>query len=71
MIEKLPIYKKNGIDTSQVYISSQVHIVTSQHKDEDLKKYQQQQGSTGKGIAPCAKSKFGREESDWLITIVP
>ena len=53
--------QENGIDTSQVYISSQVHIVTSQHKDEDLKKYQQQQGSTGKGIAPCAKSKFGRE----------
>ena len=53
--------QENGIDTSQVYISSQAHIVTSLHKEEDLKKYQIQQGSTGRGIAPCAKSKFGRE----------
>ena len=35
------------------------HIITST-KDIDLKKYKEKQGSTGKGIAPCAADKFGR-----------
>lgn len=49
------------IDTSLVFISPWVHIIQDSHKIEDAAKYQKTQGSTGKGIAPCAKSKYGRE----------
>ena len=49
-----------GFDTSLVLISPRTHIITNEHKEEDLKKYKEKQGSTGKGIAPCAKDKFGR-----------
>ena len=36
------------------------HIITESHKIEDKKLYKRKQGSTGKGIAPCARDKFAR-----------
>lgn len=58
--DEINYLKNHGFDTSLVKISPRTHIITSQHKEEDLKKYKEKQGSTGKGIAPCAKDKFGR-----------
>lgn len=58
--QEMEYLKDNGFNTSLVKISPKTHIITSTHKDEDLKKYKEKQGSTGKGIAPCAKDKFGR-----------
>ena len=43
-----------------IRVSNNVIVITNQHKEEDLLKYKKQQGSTGKGIAPCAKDKYGR-----------
>jgi adenylosuccinate synthase len=52
--------KENGFDTSLVYISQMAHVITTQNVEEDQAKYKNQQGSTGKGIAPTARDKFGR-----------
>ena len=52
--------KDNGFDTSLVKVSPRTHVITKEHKEEDLKKYKTQQGTTGKGIAPCARDKFAR-----------
>lgn len=52
--------QKAGFDTSLIKISPRAHIITSAHKESDAKKYQKQQGSTGKGIAPCASDKYAR-----------
>lgn len=60
-LEREMLYlQENGYDISLIKISPKAHIITKEHKDEDIKKYQKQQGSTGKGIAPCSKDKFGR-----------
>lgn len=58
---ELEYLQNNGFDISVVKISPMAHIITSQHKEEDLKKYKSQQGSTGKGIAPCASDKYARK----------
>ena len=58
--QEMEYLRENGFDTSLVKISPRAHIITSTHKDIDLKKYKEKQGSTGKGIAPCAADKFGR-----------
>ena len=50
----------NGFDTSIVKISPRTHIISNEHKQEDLLKYKEKQGTTGKGIAPCARDKYGR-----------
>jgi adenylosuccinate synthase len=49
-----------GFDVSLIKISPRAHVITSSHKESDAKKYQKQQGSTGKGIAPCASDKYAR-----------
>lgn len=59
-VHELKYIEENGFDTSLVKVFPNTHIITSQHKEEDVKKYQNQQGSTGKGIAPCARDKFAR-----------
>lgn len=60
-LEKEMIYlKENGCNLDFLKISPLAHVITNSHKEEDLKKYKIQQGSTGKGIAPCARDKFGR-----------
>jgi adenylosuccinate synthase len=51
---------KNGFNIDLIKVSGNAHIITEFHKEEDLQKYKKQQGSTGKGIAPCARDKFGR-----------
>ena len=52
--------KRNGFDIDLVRISGRAHIITDKHKKEDILKYKHSQGSTGKGIAPCSKDKYGR-----------
>ena len=52
--------KENGFNTNLVSISPQAHVVTSIHKEEDSKFHTIKQGSTKKGIAPCAGDKFRR-----------
>lgn len=52
--------RRAGFDTSVIKISPRAHVITSTHKDNDAKKYKTQQGSTGKGIAPCASDKYAR-----------
>lgn len=52
--------KNNGFDINTIKVSDRVHIITDKHKKEDLIKYTKSQGSTGKGIAPCSKDKYGR-----------
>jgi adenylosuccinate synthase len=58
--EEMNYLKNHGFNTDLIKISPKCHVITSDHKNEDCLKYKKQQGSTGKGIAPCAKDKFGR-----------
>ena len=64
--------KENGFDTSLIKISPKTHIISKEHKEEDLKKYKEKQGTTGKGIAPCSRDKFDRigrmvgQDLEWL-----
>ena len=59
-LDEIKYLKDNGFDTSKVKISPNAHVILQCHKDDDIKKYKKQQGSTGKGIAPCAGEKFLR-----------
>ena len=52
--------RSNGFDTSLVFVSERAHVITDGAQEEDRQKYKEQQGSTGKGIAPTARDKFGR-----------
>lgn len=61
LIQELTYLKKNGFDTTKLFISPYAHIITSNHKEEDILKYVKTQGSTGSGIAPCARDKFARK----------
>jgi adenylosuccinate synthase len=60
LVEELNYLKNEGIDTSQVFISSRAHVILDTHREEDRAKYKNTQGSTGKGVAPCSRDKFGR-----------
>lgn len=60
LISEMEYLKKNGFNTSLIYISNKAHIVTGEHIEEDNALYKVQQGSTGMGIAPCARDKYGR-----------
>lgn len=60
LTKEMEYLQKSGFDISKVYISSKAHIVTDNHIEEDNLKYKKQQGSTGMGIAPCAKDKYAR-----------
>tara|TARA_E500000331_G_scaffold186428_1_gene179415 strand:+ start:521 stop:1573 length:1053 start_codon:yes stop_codon:yes gene_type:complete len=59
--EEIEYLKTNGFDVSKIYISGKAHVITDEHIDDDNKNYKKQQGSTGSGIAPCAKDKFARK----------
>ena len=50
----------NGFDIIRVFVSERAHVITSESVAEDRAKYKEQQGSTGKGIAPTARDKFAR-----------
>jgi adenylosuccinate synthase len=60
-IEEIEYLESHNFDTKLIFLSPRLHIITSEHKEEDLLKYKNQQGSTGKGIAPCAGTKFRRQ----------
>ena len=49
-----------GLDTNLIFISPNTHLVTNEHILDDKRLYTNSQGSTGKGIAPCARDKFAR-----------
>ena len=57
---ELEYLENSGFDISLVKVSPRAHVITSAHKESDAKKYKTQQGSTGKGIAPCAGDKYSR-----------
>jgi len=59
--EEMEYLKSNGFDISQIYVSGNAHVITDEHIDNDNKDYKKQQGSTGNGIAPCARDKFARK----------
>ena len=61
LIVELNYLKEKGFDTSLLHISPNAHIITEIHKEEDRKYYTKQKGSTGKGIALCARDKFARK----------
>ena len=69
LIEELNYLKTSGFDTSLVKISERVHLVTNNHKEEDIAKYSVKQGSTSKGIAPCARDKYGRTGSSLISNL--
>ncbi len=58
--KEMEYLKSHHLDTSLVYLSPKVHIITDYHQTEDSRTHQKTQGSTGKGIAPCAGDKFYR-----------
>ena len=60
LIKEMNYLEEKGFDISKVYISNKAHVVTEEHIAEDNLKYKKQQGSTGMGIAPCAKDKYAR-----------
>ena len=51
----------NGFNIDTIYLSEYAHVVLDKHKFDDCQNYKTQQGSTGKGIAPCAQDKYGRK----------
>ena len=63
LLEELNYLKTSGFDTSLVKISEKAHLVSEKHKQEDIAKYSVKQGSTSKGIAPCARDKYARTGS--------
>lgn len=70
LIDELNYLKSNGFDTSLVHLSPLAHLITEEHKNEDLKNYKTQQGSTGKGIAPCGRDKYARigtQVKDYIV----
>lgn len=52
--------ENSGFSIDNIRVSDRVHIITNEHKKEDVLKYKGSQGSTGKGIAPCSRDKYGR-----------
>lgn len=59
LIKELDYLKHAGFDTRKLYVSDKAHIITDKHIEEDSV-YIKTQGSTGSGIAPCARDKYGR-----------
>lgn len=61
LVSEMEYLRQSGFDISKVYISKKAHIVTDKHIQDDVKFYKKQQGSTGMGIAPCARDKYARK----------
>ena len=61
LISEMEYLTKHGFNTDNIYISKRAHIVTNQHITDDVNLYKKQQGSTGMGIAPCARDKYARK----------
>ena len=60
LISEMEYLKNNGFDISKIFFSKRAHVVSNEHINEDCNSYKKQQGSTGMGIAPCAKDKYAR-----------
>ena len=60
-IKEINYLNDNGFDTSKIFVSGNAHVITKEHVNDDISQYQKQQGSTGTGIAPCARDKFARK----------
>jgi len=58
--EEINYLNENGFDTQLIKVSPKAHVITDSHIEEDNKKYFKTQGTTGKGIAPCYRDKYGR-----------
>jgi adenylosuccinate synthase len=58
--KELQYLKDSGFNTNLIKISPKAHIVTDEHIKIDTGYHNVVQGSTKKGIAPCAGSKFQR-----------
>ena len=52
--KELKYLDSNGIDTKCLFVSQNANVILPDHVREDQEKYKNQQGSTGKGVAPCA-----------------
>ena len=57
--EEITYLKNCGFNTDLIKISPKAHIVDKSHIFEDKEKYKEQ-GTTGKGIAPCYRDKYAR-----------
>jgi adenylosuccinate synthase len=56
---ELAMLQDNGINThDMIYLSTNVHIITSEHLREDAA--ESAIGTTKSGIGPCARDKYGR-----------
>ena len=60
LVKELEYLSNNGFNTECVFVSPNSNVILDLHVQEDKEKYKKQQGSTGKGVAPCAKAKYGR-----------
>ena len=60
LVNELTYLKNNGFNTNYLFISPNAHVIQAKHVKEDLEKYTKTQGSTGKGVAPCARDKYAR-----------
>lgn len=60
LVKELEYLKQAGIDTSTVFVANNAHVISSSHVEDDISKYKKTQGSTGKGVAPCARDKYAR-----------
>ena len=58
--DEMEYLAKNGFNIDLIKVSGRANVITKIHKEQDAISYKNQQGSTGKGIAPCARDKFGR-----------
>lgn len=58
--KEIEYLKQNNFDTNLIKISPKTHIITNEHLAEDKSKYCDKLGTTGTGIAPCYRDKYGR-----------
>ncbi len=58
--QEIEYLKSKGFDTNLIKVSPKAHVVSSEHIEEDKKKYASKIGTTAKGIGPCYKDKYAR-----------
>ena len=69
-LNEIQYLQENRFDTSLIKISPYCHIITEEHRTEDQGGFHsKKQGSTGSGVAPCARDKFNRSGLRLIDTI--
>lgn len=58
--KELQYLQDHNFATNYIFISPNAHVIQEKHVKEDLEKYKNSQGSTGKGVAPCSRDKYAR-----------